>query len=248
MTAPAPRPPAGLRKDHAAPPRGQDDAVAEDLETETPIDDDAPRSAGVRHPAPPTPPGEVSPPDGWTPDENAAAVSADDPPEEDAPTQQKLKWWSSPRTLLNYVLGLDDTPHQIALGVAVGAFWGMTPTVGVQMMLVLAFYYLCRPFFNFNVKASLVTVYISNPLTMLAIYWFDYEVGTLFVSGDLTKSELAGVLEYNSFAEWWVTAKALVLRVGWPMLIGSVVVGLTSALASYPITRWLVVKWRARKA
>jgi uncharacterized protein (DUF2062 family) len=148
---------------------------------------------------------------------------------------------------MNYVLGLEDTPHQIALGVAVGFFWGMTPTVGVQMMLVLAFYYLCKPLFSFNVKASLVTVYISNPLTMLAIYWFDYEVGTLFVDGDLTRSELAAVLEYDSFAEWWETVKGLVLRVGWPMLIGSAVVGTASALASYPITRWLILQWRSRK-
>ncbi|MEM9703324.1 MAG: DUF2062 domain-containing protein, partial [Planctomycetota bacterium] len=161
---------------------------------------------------------------------------------------QKLKWWSSPRTLLNYVLGLDDTPHQIALGVAVGFFWGMTPTVGVQMILVVSFYYLCKSFFTFNVKASLVTVYISNPLTMLAIYWFDYEVGTLFVEGDLTKGELAKVLEYDSLSSWWETVKGLVLRVGWPMLIGSVVVGLSCAFASYPVTRWMIVTWRARRA
>ncbi len=228
MTAPSPRPPAGPRDDRSAPP---------------------PAAAS---PAPPVPLGEIAPPDGWIPNaarpHDDAPPAAAAPPPETAPAAAKLKWWSSPRTLLNYVLGLEDTPHQIALGVAVGFFWGMTPTVGVQMMLVLGFYYLCKPFFNFNVKASLVTVYISNPLTMLAIYWFDYEVGTLFVSGDLTKSELSAVLEYNSFAEWWVTVKGLVLRVGWPMAIGSVVVGAACALASYPITRWLVVTWRTRKS
>ncbi|WP_395256149.1 DUF2062 domain-containing protein [Alienimonas sp. DA493] len=238
MTAPAPRPAAGSRDDRSAP----SPAGAATIEP-------PPDSAGeAHHPPPPIPPGEIHPPERWIPDEHAPPVAADDPPDDDAPAGQKLQWWSSPRTLLNYVLGLEDTPHQIALGVAVGFFWGMTPTVGVQMMLVLAFYYCCKPFFNFNVKASLVTVYISNPLTMLAIYWFDYEVGTLFVSGDLTKAELAGVLEYEGLADWWETVKDLVLRVGWPMLIGSVVVGGACALASYPITRWSVVKWRSRKA
>ena len=127
-------------------------------------------------------------------------------------------------------------------------FWGMTPTVGVQMMIVLAFYYLCKPFFTFNVKAALVTVYISNPVTMLAIYWFDYEVGRLLVGGDLTKAELAAVLEYSSLAEWWETVRDLVGRVGLPMLVGSVAVGTASALAAYPLTRWLVVSWRGRAA
>ena len=158
------------------------------------------------------------------------------------------KWWSSPMSLVNYVLGLNDSAHRIALGVAVGMFWGMTPTVGVQMALVVAFYYLCKPLFDFNVKASLVTVYISNPLTMLAIYYFDYRVGALFVEGDLTKAELAAVLEYDSFAGWWETVTDLTVRVGWPMLIGALVVGAASALAAYPLTRWLVVSWRGRQA
>ena len=239
MTAPAPRRTAGRPAD----PAGSFDPEPFDAEAE-PADPEP----AAHHPAPPVPFGEIAPPDGLIPDEHAARASPADPPPDAAPAAEKLKWWSSPKTLFNYVLGLDDTPHQIALGVAVGFFWGMTPTVGVQMLLVVGFYYLCKPFFAFNVKASLVTVYISNPLTMLAIYWFDYEVGTLFVHGDLTKSELAAVLEYASFAEWWETIKDLVVRVGLPMLIGSVAVGTACALASYPVTRWAVVSWRGRKA
>ena len=233
MTAPAPRRAAGTRDSRPADPLAGTEPDAE---------------PPPHRPAPPIPPGELAPPAGLIPDADVPAAGPDDPPPGDAPAERKLKWWSSPKTLFHYVLGLDDTPHQIALGVAVGAFWGMTPTVGVQMLLVLGFYYLCKPLFAFNVKASLVTVYISNPLTMLAIYWFDYEVGTLFVAGDLTKSELAAVLEYSSLAEWWETVRDLVLRVGWPMLIGSAVVGTVCALVSYPVTRWLVVKWRGRKA
>ena len=170
----------------------------------------------------------------------AGTVAAEDP----APP----KWWSNPKALVTYVLGLNDTAHQIALGVAVGAFWGMTPTVGAQMVIVLACYYLFKPLFHFNVKAALVTVYISNPVTMLPIYWFDYEVGRLLVGGDLTKAELAAVLEYSSLAEWWETVTDLVKRVGLPMLVGAVAVGTASALAAYPLTRWLVVSWRGRPA
>ena len=191
-------------------------------------------------PAVPAPAPMLAPPVNLSPSVDPPAKPRADPP--------PPKWWSNPKSLVTYVLGLNDSAHQIALGVAVGMFWGMTPTVGVQMMIVLAFYYLCKPFFTFNVKAALVTVYISNPVTMLAIYWFDYEVGRLLVGGDLTKSELAAVLEYSSLAEWWETVRDLVGRVGLPMLVGSVAVGTAAALAAYPLTRWLVVGWRGRVA
>jgi hypothetical protein len=34
-------------------------------------------------------------------------------------------------------LMLDDTPHRIALGIAIGVFVAWTPTVGVQMLAVI---------------------------------------------------------------------------------------------------------------
>ena len=75
-----------------------------------------------------------------------------------------LRWWSDPRSLLRHILMLDDTPHSIALGTAIGMFIGMTPTVGIQMILVIVFAFLVKPLFTFNRIAALITVYISNPL------------------------------------------------------------------------------------
>ena len=87
----------------------------------------------------------------------------------------------TPRSLLRKILLLDDTAHSIALGTAIGMFIGMTPTVGIQMILVLCLAFATRPLFHFNKVAALLTVYISNPFTVLPIYWFNYSIGTYFV-------------------------------------------------------------------
>jgi uncharacterized protein (DUF2062 family) len=153
---------------------------------------------------------------------------------------KSLKWWSDPRTLLRHVLMLDDTPHHIAMGVAVGIFIGMTPTVGVQMILVMIFAFLSNPLFQFNRVAALITVYISNPITMIPIYWFDYKVGTFFVEGTVSRDEFQQIFEYDGFTEWWATIVGLVVDIGWPLAVGTAVVSTVSGVVSYPVILWLV--------
>lgn len=148
--------------------------------------------------------------------------------------------WRTPQTLLRQILALDDTDHSKALGVAIGIFIGMTPTVGIQMILVLLFAAATSRLFYFNRVAAILTVYISNPLTMLPIYWFNYKVGTYFVAGDASREEFAKVLEYNGFAEWWETILGLFVTIGWPLIVGSLVVAVSCGVASYPIMRWLL--------
>ena len=41
------------------------------------------------------------------------------------------------RFFIYRVLHVDDTPHRIALGIAVGIFITWTPTIGMQMILTV---------------------------------------------------------------------------------------------------------------
>ena len=148
--------------------------------------------------------------------------------------------WRTPRALLRQILALEDTDHSKALGVAVGVFIGMTPTVGIQMILVLLTAALTSRLFYFNRVAALLTVYISNPLTMVPIYWFNYKVGTWFVTGDANREEFARILEYNGWAEWWQTILGLFVTIGTPLIVGSLVVAAACSVVSYPIMRWLL--------
>lgn len=166
------------------------------------------------------------------------------PPEEEAEGKPSR----SPRALLRTILMLDDTPHSIALGTAIGMFFGMTPTVGIQMILVLSFAFVVRPFFKFNKMAGVLTVYVTNPLTVVPIYWACYKIGTYFVAGHVTYEKFAGILEYKGYEEWSRTVRSLVFDVGAPLLVGSLLVATVSALLTYPAMIWLIRQVRNRQA
>ena len=142
-------------------------------------------------------------------------------------------WRSSPRTLLRYLISLDDTSHHIALGAAVGIFVGLTPTPGIQMLLVVLLSRICRRMFYFNLPAALVATYASNPITALPLAWLSYRVGRLFVGGDLEQSELEELIRSNSLTELRDLLSALFFELGWAYLIGSLILAAASALATY---------------
>lgn len=146
----------------------------------------------------------------------------------------------TPRALLRSILMLDDTPHSVALGTAIGMFVGLTPTVGVQMIIVLTIAFLVRPLFRFNRVAAVLTVYITNPLTIIPIYWFNYQVGTWFVHSDVTYEDFVAIVEFDSHHKWSERALSLVADLGAPLLIGSLVVATISSLLTYPAMRWLI--------
>jgi uncharacterized protein len=153
---------------------------------------------------------------------------------------KRLRWWSSPRTLLRTILMLDDTPHSIALGTAIGMFIGLTPTVGLQMILVMVVYYLTRSLFQFNRLAALLTVYISNPITMIPMYWFNFEVGAAIVGGEVDPDDFARIFEYHGFWQWWNAVLELFVGIGWPLILGSAIVASIGGLLTYPAMRWLL--------
>lgn len=160
-----------------------------------------------------------------------------------ASSEDSSKQWMSPRAVLRSILMLDDTPHSIALGTAIGMFVGMTPTVGVQMIIVLIISFLMRPLFRFNRVAGMLTVYVTNPVTIVPIYWFNYKVGTLFVAGTVTYDDFNRIVHYEGFAEWWVTVETLFASVGAPLLVGCLIVGGTLGCLTYPAMFWLVKRF-----
>lgn len=153
-----------------------------------------------------------------------------------------------PRHLLRSLLMLDDTEHAIALGTAIGVFLGLTPTVGLQMITVMLLSACTRRLFRFNVMAALMAVYVSNPVTLVPIYYGLYKVGTLFVGGTVTREQFAATLEYSNFSEWWNTVAELFVSLGHPLLVGTAVVSIPCGLLTYPLMRWLLSWFRKAPA
>lgn len=136
------------------------------------------------------------------------------------------------------LIRLRGEPDQIARGMALGLFIGMTPTFGIQMFLAFIFAVLLRQ----NKIAALIGVWNTNPLTAPIIYGMEYEVGRVLL--DLPRPET--VLSFN-----YETLQDLGWLVASPLCLGSVVVGIPVAIIGYAVTlhfmpvlrQWRIPRW-----
>jgi len=153
------------------------------------------------------------------------------------------------RQMYRKLLQLDDTPHSIALGAALGMFITFTPTVGIQVLIVLILSMVVR----FNRFAAIVLIYLSNPVTIIPIYYADYVIG-LFVQGEsgLSLEEFGllwdqSVITAGEVGFWGATQvlfKSLGTDVIIPMFIGGGVLGGFVGVVTYPLTLSWVQRYR----
>ena len=155
---------------------------------------------------------------------------------------EKLKGW------FIHLLHLDDSAHRIALGVAIGAFVAMTPTWGIQMLLVVGLAWLCRA----NKVAGIPVVWITNPATNVPVYSFCYIVGRALVGGpglDEVKRVFVEIsdasLSWEALAKDWA---ALTWRAQPALWIGTCVVGAVAGAIMYMIMYYLITFYRRHHA
>jgi len=155
--------------------------------------------------------------------------------------------------------------NETALGSAIGMFVGMTPTVGIQMWIVFLIWLGFKYFFNlrFDLLVGTALVWISNPVTMIPLYYGFLSTGYRF----LTVSGISPVpleLSYKGFAtqlsailnaqqdgtlETIVAGtRFLLFDLGFPMLIGSLFFAIPLSLVSYALIRRYLPRYRAHKA
>jgi len=154
------------------------------------------------------------------------------------------------RFFLYRVLALKDSPHRIALGVAVGVFVCWTPTIPFQMILTVLISALLRA----NKTVGVPFVYISNPVTMGPIFYANFLVGKWIFGGRYKAPHFERVLSVTAdtwWDTWWLRLEywwSATLDVFWPLFLGSVLLAIPLAVASYFLTRRGVVAFRRRRA
>ena len=83
----------------------------------------------------------------------------------------------------------------IARGVSIGLFFGLTPTVGFQTLMVLP----CCLLFRANFPLAFAATWISNPITMGPLYYAWNRVGHWFLGPraqtDVSDSMLSYILD-----------------------------------------------------
>lgn len=159
-----------------------------------------------------------------------------------------------------HLLHLDDSAHRIALGAAVGMFIAMTPTVGFQMLLAL----LVLLFVPGNRAAGVPIVWITNPATVVPIYYFNYRIGVFLLGepeGVNMQAEWHRVVDTVPSLGYLFTAPSQWFAEMWRWLgdvwyamdeimgqlwLGSILVGLVAGVITYGLMHWLVRFYRGR--
>jgi uncharacterized protein (DUF2062 family) len=149
-----------------------------------------------------------------------------------------LAWF---RDKSRQLLQLKDTTHAIALGAAIGMFFGFVPLWGFKTLLALGVTRLVRG--NLLATAIAATLHdIALPLMPLLLRW-EYDIGYWLLSHP---HELPPSLHlsHHSPAIWfrWSTF----LTVGRPLLLGALVIAAPVAIATYYITLALVERSRPK--
>lgn len=112
--------------------------------------------------------------------------------------------------------------HEIALGAAIGAFWGVFPTFGLSTILSFLLFKVLR----FNLPAALSAAFISNPLTSPFLLMSSYQVGTLFIPTEIK-------FDYET---WYQNISVI----GYVLFIGATIVSTMTALIIYFLVKYAI--------
>ena len=159
-------------------------------------------------------------------------------------------WFRFRRLLLHNVLHADDTPHAIAMGVAIAMFVAFLPIVGIQTLVAVGLTALCRV----NKAVCIPIVWITNPATMVPIYYGCFAVGRALLPSGRSASEedvdrlLAWARDASVFeSAFWSNLLRVLAEIGVELWVGCAVVGFVLGAVSYGLSRWAVSNYRERR-
>ncbi len=131
------------------------------------------------------------------------------------------------------LMAIADTPHSIALGSAIGIFFGFTPLWSLKTLLSIGVAWVSRC--NKIAAAIAVTLHDIILPFMPAIYWSEYKIGYWMLHGHLPERIHFKHFPLHEYLHWHAFAGVI-----WPTLVGSVFLAVPSALIVYFLMRLLV--------
>lgn len=117
--------------------------------------------------------------------------------------------------------------RSISKGVWVGLFWGFIP-MPMQMLAVM----LTTPIIRFNVPVAMAMVWLSNPLTMPAMYYMEYLTGNFLLGRD-------GVEDIQLTLEWF---SEHIDDIFVPLYVGTAFYSIVISTLIYLLINWLWIK------
>ena len=138
------------------------------------------------------------------------------------------------RHLITRFKQLNGDPHYVALGMAIGVFISVTPTIPFHTVIALALAFILRG----SKAAAAIGVWFSNPVTIPLFYKGSYDVGVSILGNSAPFST-----EYESILELLKLGADVTIA----MITGGVILGILPGMAAYFITRRIFIKLRLRK-
>ncbi len=151
------------------------------------------------------------------------------------------------------LLHISDSPHRIALGVALGLFIAWTPAFGFHILIAMILSMLLRA----NKFTALTFIWVCNPFTVTAIYYPNYLLGSsalgYFRPADTVESsaeQLQQMLECFNLStgiftrEFWHNLLVLFSSKAAELWIGGLIIGSAVALFAYFATYYLIIGYR----
>lgn len=137
-------------------------------------------------------------------------------------------------------------PKEIARGLAVGVFAGMFPLFGLQTIIGVALAAVIKG----NPLMAAAGTWISNPLTYVPIYAFNYQLGSWILPGDSRAQPFTDIESLKAMLELQVliqTGTDIAIN----LMLGSLIMGLIFGILSYfvglPIIRRAQNRYRKLK-
>ena len=147
---------------------------------------------------------------------------------------RKFLWLRKPLRLTYLKLWrLRGRPKFVAKGLAVGVFAGCFPFLGMQSILGI----FLATMFKASRVAAVAATWISNPLTYVPIFVFNYKIGKLLLRTEDTVSLPLDLKSFTAFKEQGATFAIA-------LLTGSFVVGMILAVITYFYGLAILERWK----
>jgi uncharacterized protein (DUF2062 family) len=152
----------------------------------------------------------------------------------------RLKQWLVAHHMT--LIAIADTPHSIALGSAIGIFFGFTPLYPLKTLLSIAIAWICRC--NKIAAAIAVTLHDVMIWAMPALYLAEYHLGCWALRRPPSHRVHFRQFRFHDYVHWHVFSR-VVWPTFWPAFVGSLFVAIPCAIAIYCVMRLLISRGRA---
>ncbi len=164
--------------------------------------------------------------------------------------------WEALKNRVAFFIGkikrLHGDPHYVAFGIAIGVFIAITPTIPFHTVAAVAL----AVFFKASKPAAIIGVWVSNPFTVVFLYFICYKTGHLFFNDSINALESIKILinhlesdiEISQKLNFFTTFIQTNIRTFLIMNFGGILLGLPAGAAAYFITKSFFIALRKKRA